>query len=425
MSREPKRTFKFTDRAVAAIKPPRPPLQLDYFDATLRGFGLRVSYGGRKTWFVMYRRESDGKNRRKKIGPYPAMPLVDAKERAGEALNAAAKGGDPAKDRKSRRLAETVKELCDRFIQEYAIGDGGEVNPRKRSWFKDKARLDNYVIPEIGSYKAVDVTRSEIRALIKSIKSKGVKGKPAPVASNRTLEVVRKMFNWAIEEEIVPGLETNPAVGIKRLGEEKERTRDLTPDELAAFWKALDQDEAQDAADVLRLMLLLDQRRNEIVKVERPHVDRREHWLNIPPEITKTKFPYRIPLNEPAIEIVNRAWGREDRPRWLFAKAGGAGPMSETKIRECFVRSLERADVKDFRPHDLVHVATSGMTAMGIDPHIVRKIRHHTDGETTTDRYDHYRYDREKRQAIEAWGRRLMEIVMGAQPDQNVVALRR
>jgi integrase len=175
---------------------------------------------------------------------------------------------------------------------------------------------------------------------------------------------------------------------------------------------------------VLRLMLLLDQRRNEIVKAERPHLDRREHWLNIPPDITKTKFPYRIPLNGPAIEILQGAWTRHNH-EWLFPKQFGGGPMSETKIRNCFVRTRDRAGLKDFRPHDLVHVATSGMTALGIDPHIVRKIRHHTDGETTTDRYDHYRYDREKRQAIEAWGRRLMEIVTGVKAPENIVALRR
>jgi integrase len=417
MPRDKKRTFKFTDRSVASIRPPPAPLQFDHFDASLRGFGLRVSYGGRKTWFVMYRREGDGKNRRKKIGPYPDVPLADAREKGAEALKAAAKGGDPAKDRKSRRLAETVKDLCDRYIEEYA-------KPRKRSWKKDKARLDNYVIPEIGAFKAAEVTRSQIRALLKSIKNKGVKGKPAPVASNRTLEVLRKMFNWAIEDEIVPGLENNPAAGIKKMGEEGKRTRDLTPDELAAFWKSLAEDESQDAADVLRLMLLLDQRRNEIVKVERPHVDRREHWLNIPPEITKTKFPYRIPLNAPAIEIVNRAWSRHNHD-WLFPQKFGGGSMSETKIRKCFVRVVKAAGIKDFRPHDIVHVATSGMTSMGVDPHIVRKIRHHTDGETTTDRYDHYRYDREKRAALDAWGRRVMEIVTGKKAQKNVVALRR
>jgi hypothetical protein len=49
------RRIKFTDRSLKAIKPPARPKQLDYFDDTLPGFGLRVSYNGRKSWIVLYR----------------------------------------------------------------------------------------------------------------------------------------------------------------------------------------------------------------------------------------------------------------------------------------------------------------------------------------------------------------------------------
>ncbi len=37
------RRVEFTDRSLKAIKPPPRPKQLDYFDDTLPGFGLRVS----------------------------------------------------------------------------------------------------------------------------------------------------------------------------------------------------------------------------------------------------------------------------------------------------------------------------------------------------------------------------------------------
>jgi Arm domain-containing DNA-binding protein len=49
------RRIKFTDRSLKAIKPPAKPRQLDYFDDSLPGFGLRVSYNGRKSWIVLYR----------------------------------------------------------------------------------------------------------------------------------------------------------------------------------------------------------------------------------------------------------------------------------------------------------------------------------------------------------------------------------
>ncbi len=49
------RRVKFTDRSLKAIKPLPRPKQLDYFDDTLPGFGLHVSYNGRKSWIVLYR----------------------------------------------------------------------------------------------------------------------------------------------------------------------------------------------------------------------------------------------------------------------------------------------------------------------------------------------------------------------------------
>lgn len=46
--------------------------QLDFHHATERGFGIRVSYGGRKTYYARYRIE--GRQRRATIGHDPSTP---------------------------------------------------------------------------------------------------------------------------------------------------------------------------------------------------------------------------------------------------------------------------------------------------------------------------------------------------------------
>ena len=88
MSQEAKhtsRTFEFTDRALKGLPVPpkdkpeevwdkrakklvQPPYgQVDYFDAKARGLGLRISYGGRKSFFAMYS-NSAGKRQRVSLG---------------------------------------------------------------------------------------------------------------------------------------------------------------------------------------------------------------------------------------------------------------------------------------------------------------------------------------------------------------------
>src|SRR6185369_17832130 len=68
------RRIRFTDRSLRAIKPPPRPKQLDYYDDSFPGFGLRVSYRGRKSWIVLCR--CNGVKGRLTLGRFDLLPLV-------------------------------------------------------------------------------------------------------------------------------------------------------------------------------------------------------------------------------------------------------------------------------------------------------------------------------------------------------------
>src|SRR3954467_11527666 len=92
------RRMHFTDRGLKALKPPPRPKQVDYFDESLPGFGLRVSYNGRKSWIVLYR--CNGIKGRLTLGRADVVPLIDAREQARHALRAASRGEDPTIQKK-------------------------------------------------------------------------------------------------------------------------------------------------------------------------------------------------------------------------------------------------------------------------------------------------------------------------------------
>lgn len=190
---------------------------------SVAAFGLRVSYSGRKSWIVLYR--CNGVKGRLTLGRFEVVPLADARERARAALKAAVDGDDPAAKKHRDREAPTFKQLVDRYIQEYAM-------PRKRTWQKDRRLLENNLIPALGRQKAHLITRADLRGELHKVKNR-----PAPVEANRTYEVVRKLFNWAVEEEI---LTESPAFNMPKPAHETARERTLTPDELQVFWQALD-----------------------------------------------------------------------------------------------------------------------------------------------------------------------------------------
>src|SRR5690606_16254929 len=104
LGRVPMATTKLTDRGLRTLSTDRP--QEDIWDELLPGFGVRVTRGGVRTFFVRYR--VAGAQRRMTLGRYPVLSLAEARERAREALAAAAAGEDPAVARRDAKRADTT-----------------------------------------------------------------------------------------------------------------------------------------------------------------------------------------------------------------------------------------------------------------------------------------------------------------------------
>jgi len=234
---------------------------------------------------------------------------------------------------------------------------------------------------------------------------------------------VRRMFNWAIEEEI---LSENPTSKLAKPAEETPRERTLTADELQTLWLALEK-VSPIVRGLFRTMMLSAQRRNEVSRMRWADLDRRDSWWNLPAELTKTKRPYRVPLTPAMLAIIAEMEKLGLDPEWVFPGAAGGSPVPETTATRPFRKLIREAGIAHFVPHDLLHTVTSHMTAMGISQFDVGKVRHHTShgSKTMTSRYDHYAYDREKRRALNLWNARLLDMVAGKADQSNVVELAR
>ena len=67
--------MRFTDRAIAALKPKAKIYEV--WEDGRTGLGVRMSPKGRKSWNYMYR--FNGKARRMTLGTYPAVSLASAR----------------------------------------------------------------------------------------------------------------------------------------------------------------------------------------------------------------------------------------------------------------------------------------------------------------------------------------------------------
>jgi len=335
------------------------------------------------------------------IGSYPLITLHSARLEAAKAKDKILKGIDPAKVKKStkesHRDAETVKALVAEYIAKWA-------KPRKRTWKEDERILKKDVIPAFGRRKAKDIKRRDIVLLLDEIMERG-----APIQANRTLAVIRKMFNFAVVRSI---LDASPCAAIPAPSVAKRRERVLGDDEIKTFWLKLDQAKMHERNKLaLRLMLVTAQRKLEVASAEWIEFDLKTGWWTIPSERSKNGRSHRVPMTPLAKELLKQIKVAAGDSRHLFPSPRTDKPITCQSIDHAVLRNSDCFDIPHFTPHDLRRTATSKMTEAGMSSNDVGKVLNHSENTTISRHYDHYSYDREKKKALMMWERKLKSIL--------------
>ena len=108
------RRQKLTKRVVDRLVPPRSG-QAFIRDTELKGFGLRITAGGAKTFIVEKRIR--GKVRRLKVGRYGELTVEAARKRAQGLLGEIATGNDPVAEKKvAQALSVTLSEVFQEYL---------------------------------------------------------------------------------------------------------------------------------------------------------------------------------------------------------------------------------------------------------------------------------------------------------------------
>lgn len=367
---------RITDKLVKELVPPETGNRIVY-DEKVKGFGLRVTAGGAKS-FVLNYRNAEGRERRLTIGTYgpDEWSVEGARRRAGEIKRQIIRGEDPLAERVAAREAPTVADLADRYIEDHL--------PRKRplSQRDDKAMIAKIVRPKLGTRKVAAVFHADIDKLHRDMKV-------TPYRANRVLALLSKMFNLAIRW----GLRTdNPATGVERFPEDK-RTRYLSAEEIGRLTRALAEYQDERAANVVRLCLLTGCRRGEALSATWGDLDLDAGVWTKPGATTKQKTVHRAPLGEAAVLLLNgmlaaapRAEDGTPASRYVFPGKTGEAHLSEIKDEWEAIRKA--AGITDVRLHDLRHTYASILASAGASLPMIGALLGHTQPSTTA-RYTH------------------------------------
>jgi integrase len=413
--------MKFTEMAIRKMKPNG---KKYYARADLgngkNGFAICVYPSGAKSWFFIYTFE--GKRYSMGLGNYPEVGIAQAAEKFDEHWAVLKGGKNPAmlegQRKEERRKAPTVAGLAEEYLERHA-------KRFKKSWKEDERIIYFDIIPAWGNLKAADIRKRDVIALLEKIVERG-----SPSMANNTFRLIRKIFNYAVEKDILP---YTPCDGIKEPSPKTARERVLTEEEIKTFWKNLDgcyvSDDVQRA---LKLILVTGQRPGEVAGMHAREIEGR--WWTIPSERAKNGRAHRVYLTDTALDLI----GNIDSKSYVFPTPRKANekPVDAHALAVAVRRNLafdtvdvkgkkskvNRLGVEHFTPHDLRRTAATFMAQMGVMDEVIDSVLNHAK-QGVIRVYNQYRYDREKQAALESWSRKLESMVKDT--ESNVIPFRK
>ena len=431
--------------------------QIELWDKTLPGFGLRIAAGGSRTYFVMKR--LNGKLARRTVGIAPPLSVMhdaelqdgeywpaDARKRARQMIEDMARGIDPKPPKVTASAPVddlSFKAIADKYLADKLQGGGADLKSKAELERKLKIDLKDWHTRPIAEIKG-----REIRELIRT------KAQASPISANRLLSFVKRVFRWAASQDYI---DADPAAAIDKPGKEATRDRFLNEDEIRLFWKACDA-VGDPAGRLFKLALVTAQRRGEVAGLLRSELGKLEFkardpgtkrdvithgdaWL-LPASRTKRGVAHTVPLSPLALELIEGAPELELKGKVVdhVFPSGRRGDQPVTgwsrykaRLDEAIGRQIAkdagekydatRHTIPPWHIHDLRATAATfmEMDRLGVARPVISRVLNHSegDGRSMTARYTRHKWDKEAADALNTWADELSRIV-----GLNVVALK-
>jgi integrase len=266
-----------------------------------------------------------------------------------------------------------VAELCDRYLDEHA-------RPHKKpsSVEEDRRNIEKHVKPMLGSRKVASVTVADVQRLHRGMRDR-------PIAANRTLALLSKMFNLAEKWRLRPE-HSNPCRHVEKYPEHQIH-RPLTVLELARLAKVLREAETAEppeaaenprAVAALRLLMFTGMRRNEALRLTWADVDLDAGVLRLADSKTGAKV---VRLNGAAREVIAAQEPMVGNPYVFPSPVIPGAPLYD--IKGVWRRIRELAGLGDVRLHDLRHNFAAAAAAGGLSLHQIGQLLGHRNPSTT------------------------------------------
>ncbi|MCU7932066.1 MAG: integrase family protein [Candidatus Thiodiazotropha sp. (ex Codakia rugifera)] len=342
--------------------------QTFYRDDQLKGFALRVTAGGVKS-FVIEKR-INRKVKRKTLGRFGALTAEKARKEAQKFLGQVASGQDPISEQKDEDLSSvTLSEVFELYLKVRSA--------LKETTVRDYRRLMKEIFKDWQDRELRNITKDMVQKRHQDY------GKRSQARANNAMRLLKAVFNFARGQyEDSQGHSLFPENPVDRLSHIKawyrvERRRTLVKrSELPAWFEAVERlrgegdPTSETIADYLMLLLFTGLRRSEGMNLQWDDVDFVDRTLTI--HDTKNREPLILPLSDYLIELLKHREGQHESS-YVFPGSSG-GRIVEP--RKQLFKVIEWSGVS-FTLHDLRRTFITVAESLELSQYAIKHLVNH------------------------------------------------
>ena len=348
-------------KAVIERAPPDPSgKQTVMWDTEVKGFGVVIS--PKTKTYIAQRRIGSGSTatlRRVTIGRVgPGFSLDEARTKAGATLQRMREGIDPKAERRRAAVKDqTLQHWFDKYLEAQ-----DDLRPRSvEEYRRSIKRLDDWLNEPL----------RDISDDLAEIKHKDIGKKTGKAAANSAMRTLRAVWNYAQKRD--RSLPANPTELVNWF-KMPPRTRNVSIDNLPAFYKAVEELPNRVAADYIKLLLFTGLRRREAAALHWDEVKLESLIISLPASRTKADRKLDLPMSSFVHDmlVARRALGNDGG--WVFGASSASGHIEEPKFAFDLIAKATGIEVS---PHDLRRTFATIAESTDISPLALKALLNH------------------------------------------------
>ena len=395
------------DTQVKNAKPKAKPYKLTDGE----GLHIEIKPSGSKLWRLRYRLH--GKESVYSIGKYPAVSLLQAREKRGEAKELVRQGINPSQHRKHEKIRRahesrnTFKAVADEWLERNIA------TWEEQTYIQRSRVLTADVFPQIGSLPIREISATQVLEIIQNIERR------APSMAIIAQQAISAIFRLAI---ITLRADNDPVQLVRGALKpiKKIHYKILTKEQLPDFLNVLeDYSGSYTSKMALKLSLLTLARSNEVLKASWKEFDIEQGLWTKPAENVKEREAHTVPLPTQAIDLLNGLKLLTGNRQHLFPnKADPRRPASKGVLWKALV-SMGYKD--KFSPHGIRGTASTILNEMSFRPDVIEKQLDHQERDRVRAAYNRADYMDERRDMMQTWA----DYLDSLQSSDNVVPIKK